>query len=142
MDFLGLNELSHDVGPATFVAYAALAVEKNNRLHDYQLERLADSRCTPTNFQPSSTPLIPSLPQSPSQNTYTPMDIDATRRRTLSLTPDERQRRFAENLCLYCGQAGHAFLTFPSRKPKNTTPTAWQTGLELGRTRTEPDRKT
>jgi hypothetical protein len=35
-----------------------------------------------------------------------PMDVDATTRRR-HLSPAERERRLQNNLCLYCGRAGH-----------------------------------
>ena len=47
-------------------------------------------------------------------NTPTPMEIDTTRRRG-PLSEEEKQRRRANRLCLYCGGPGHIAVTCPHR---------------------------
>lgn len=48
------------------------------------------------------------------------MQIDATRFKPL--TPEEKKRRFEENLCLYCGEPGHKAGSCPKkRKPPVTS---------------------
>ncbi len=55
---------------------------------------------------------VRSAPRSPprSQNTGEPMQLGFT-----PLTPQERERRMQNQLCLYCGQAGHMRNTCPVR---------------------------
>lgn len=61
----------------------------------------------PRRFLPGSTLLSP-VPESHSQGSNTrnsspePMQIGRTK-----LTPEEKERRFKNNLCLYCGGVGH-----------------------------------
>jgi len=45
-----------------------------------------------------------------------PMDLSAGRRRG-PLTQEERQRRIAQGLCLYCGGSGHLAMACPNRRP-------------------------
>ncbi len=40
---------------------------------------------------------------------------------TYHLSADERDRRIAQRLCLYCGEPGHLLKTCPARPPANTT---------------------
>lgn len=49
-----------------------------------------------------------------------PMEIDAVKARLVAgrLPAAERERRKKNNLCLYCGQAGHAVATCPIRSQK------------------------
>ncbi|SCZ88669.1 BZ3500_MvSof-1268-A1-R1_Chr10-2g03039 [Microbotryum saponariae] len=60
-----------------------------------------------------------------------PMDIDANRRRIQvnntnvrrgPLSGNEKERRRANNLCLYCGRAGHLFANCRARPQQSTTP--------------------
>jgi hypothetical protein len=51
-----------------------------------------------------------------------PMQIDAIQTsssKPARLTPEERARRFKENLCLYSGAAGHTVADCPNKKPGN-----------------------
>ncbi|KAL0195064.1 hypothetical protein M9458_008636, partial [Cirrhinus mrigala] len=53
-------------------------------------------------------PSTPSVPE--------PMQLGTTK-----LTVEERERRICNNLCLYCGQAGHIRATCPTRPPRPPT---------------------
>jgi hypothetical protein len=48
-----------------------------------------------------------------------PMQIDAVRFKPL--TTEERKRRFEQNLCLYCGEAGHIATTCSKKQKPQTT---------------------
>ena len=64
-------------------------------------------------------PVVPrvSRPFAPSaSSSLTPMEIDATQTRSKKLTPEERTRRFQNNLCMYCGKSGHFRNDCPERK--------------------------
>ena len=56
------------------------------------------------------------------------MEIDGTRSTRAPLTSDERRRRADNNLCAYCGQAGHLIATCPTaargRQARGTQPGA------------------
>ena len=51
---------------------------------------------------------------SASANPPTPMEIDTTRRHG-PLSEEEKQRRRANHLCLYCGGPGHIVVNCPHR---------------------------
>ena len=55
---------------------------------------------------PKSTP-APGSPQTPQLPTPAPMDLDGMKVKPGKLTPEERNRRLTNNLCLYCGEPGH-----------------------------------
>ena len=100
------DELVKQKRPAALHEYFQLAIDIDDRLFQRRQER----RDRPNNF-PRQTP---STSTSTSTSTTTtgvaPMDLSATASTSVNRTrlPDaERQRRFQENLCLYCGQAGH-----------------------------------
>ncbi|KAI2659133.1 Transposon Tf2-9 polyprotein [Labeo rohita] len=56
------------------------------------------------------------LPQPSASTNPEPMQLGTTR-----LTIEERERRLRNNLCLYCGQAGHIRATCPTRPPRPPT---------------------
>ncbi len=37
------------------------------------------------------------------------------------ISPEERDRRYRQNLCLYCGQAGHVKISSPTRPKQNAS---------------------
>lgn len=99
--------------PSELKDFQDLAIRLDNRIFERKQEgrksapstrhpttttvRLNDSRPT---YQAQSTTVTTSGPA--------PMDLDGTRnRRFKPLTNEERARRIANNLCLYCGGPGH-----------------------------------
>ncbi|XP_026203899.1 uncharacterized protein LOC113154109 [Anabas testudineus] len=89
-----------------------LVTRLDGRFRERQLERNRSSRPsrpTITSSHPSSwrTP-EPKLSPSPSREEPEPMQLGRSR-----LTPEERERRFRDNLCLYCGASGHKALSCP-----------------------------
>ena len=79
-------------GPTTF------SVRSSTSRIDTPFQR---SRPFTTRFQASPTST------STSWSGPVPMEIDAVRPRFTPLTPEERKHRMDNNLCLYCGKAGH-----------------------------------
>ncbi len=75
------------------------------------LDNLIRSRCTAR-----SSP----CPRSPPRSQY------ATEPMQLGFTPQERERRMQNQLCLYCGQAGHMRNTCPVRPSSDQRPGEWQ----------------
>lgn len=107
--------IAHDP-PNTLNDLVTLACRVDARLCERKLERTVPGRRT--QFNP---PVSSSLPPAPAQE-QTPMEIDAVRRGPLS--PEERQRRYTNRLCIICGEAGHYKFDCPSRRkthPGNRT---------------------
>lgn len=90
----------------------SLSIRLDNRLRERRRERAGRSRYVPTS-QPRVLHL-PELPAPPPRETSTPTEEPMQLGR-MKITSDERQRRFREGLCLYCGQPGHILLSCPTR---------------------------
>jgi Ty3 transposon capsid-like protein len=93
--------------PSSLSEAISFAVKCDNRLHERKQEmrpRSSVPRSVPTNPAPRPAPAAVS-------NEPTPMQIDRSNRGPLSNV--ERQRRLQNNLCLYCGGAGHRAITCP-----------------------------
>ncbi len=130
-DFVTLKDLSDT------------AIRLDNRL----FERDQDGkRSTTAPHKPSSggpRPAQSNRPTgNPSNNGPAPMDLDAARNRPAykPLTPEERQRRLQNKLCLYCGEANHQAANCPNKKSKakriNATLDS-DSVLEIGETKNE-----
>lgn len=86
-----------DRDPATLKQLSDLAIRLDNRIHERRIE---DRRSSGSQLSRTFAPRLPSAP--------VPMDLDATRSGKFKpLTPQERQRRLENQLCLYCGEPGH-----------------------------------
>jgi uncharacterized protein len=103
--------------PKSLTEAISRAVRCDNRLFERRSERqqqLARSRSTPTyaSIAAQATPrtTYTSIPT----DIPTPMEIDTTRRRG-PLSDEEKQRRRANRLCLYCGGPGHIAINCPHR---------------------------
>ena len=64
----------------------------------------------PSSYSRPPQLLVPPNPTAPED----PMQLDAIRPRTLSTS--EKERRRANNLCLYCGGPGHFAQSCPSKR--------------------------
>lgn len=102
--------------PNSLWDYVSMVIELDNRIR----EREGEKRNHPVRpRQKFSAPV-----RSPYQAREfpQPMDIDAAKvRKFTPLSPEEKARRFQNNLCLYCGEAGHAAATCPNKKGKGRT---------------------
>jgi hypothetical protein len=100
---------------------ANFAIRIDNRL----FERRQENRRNPNLMR--HTP-IPTTIRTPTLSPAgpTPMVLDANRPRFQSLSPDERQHRIRNGLCLYCGQKGHMAIACPNHRsrqnPRTTQP--------------------
>nr|ODN92662.1 hypothetical protein L203_00942 [Cryptococcus depauperatus CBS 7841] len=84
-----------------------LCVQGHNREVQTTVQVRTNNPITPSRpaFVPrESTPRQLSVPAQP---TYTPMEVDAVRQRRGPLTREEKEYRRINNLCAYCGRAGH-----------------------------------
>ena len=70
-----------------------------------------------TSGSAATTPSKPAHPTSTNSGYYGPaaMDLSSNKRK---LTPEERMRRIAEGLCLYCGGAGHTAATCTNKSSR------------------------
>ena len=108
-----LDELTHTDRPRALGELVQLCYRIDSRLEERRLTR-AYSRAR--SREPRPMPL-PSLPKpAPTEDGGEPMQLGGARPR---LTPAEKQRRRQQNLCLYCGAAGHFAHLCPE---KRTTP--------------------
>ncbi|KAL0147695.1 hypothetical protein M9458_057004 [Cirrhinus mrigala] len=97
-----------------------LQVELACRDEGLTLSQYIDLSIRVDNVMRSRKPNRPSITMSVQQpsadTTPEPMQLGATR-----LTVEERERRLRNNLCLYCGLAGHIRATCPTRPPRTPT---------------------
>jgi Retrotransposon gag protein len=120
------QELVHHDIPESLTGFVRLRQKLDNRLRAFEAEQRPRHSSRPT---PRHTPVlartqapfpvsIPShAPQSATSSIYrgpAPMDLSSNRRK---LSPEERARRIAEGLCLYCGGAGHIASVCPNSRP-------------------------
>jgi ferredoxin len=109
---------------------ATVAIRLDNRLFARKKENQSSSRAgafrAPTGYPTTPVARVPSASFSVSApraappavaSGPVPMDIDGTVRRFKPLTPQERQQRIANNLCLYCGNPGHRVNACPAKTP-------------------------
>jgi hypothetical protein len=89
------------------------AIEVDNRLFDSKRNASYSSRVLP------STSTAPSVPAASSHD---PMIIDAAinhSRQRGPLSPEEKQKRISNNLCLYCGMPAHIAANCPLLAARN-----------------------
>jgi Retrotransposon gag protein len=96
--------------PNNIEDYYTLAVRIDNRLFERRQEKRSSNR-----FQPR---LIEFHDTSNTRQESEPMIIGSTHPHS-SLSTDERQRRIAEGLCMYCGSKDHLIASCPT-KPKRS----------------------
>ena len=121
------DKLAETERPATLTELIASAVRIDNRFHERRLEKstrspaFSPSRPIPTTNSPVAHP-TPNSGWKPSAFVPQPMDLDSTRPRFRKLTDEEKQRRRSNNLCMYCGKAGHSATECPSVPKINSPP--------------------
>jgi Retrotransposon gag protein len=125
------QELVHHDLPDTLNEFVRLCQKLDNRLRAFDAETRYRSSSRPTSrpalnpsqitapFTAPSPIRAPQPAATSSSNPPIPMDISSNRRK---LTPDERARRIAEGLCLYCGGAGHLVAHCPNARPQGMAP--------------------
>ena len=104
-----------------------LALTMDSRLHERRRERaqhprgasgVSGPRTGPRNSSPHAASPAPSLPQ-PRPPLTRPLGEDEPMQLGRSrLTPEIREQRMRDRLCLYCGKTGHLIRTCPTR-PKD-----------------------
>ena len=99
------DELARVEAPDSLDDFIQLCIRIDQRLSERKKERLWSLDHRPT-YSFSSTA------QRDPQPATEPMQVDALRR---SLSISEKERRLAENLCLYCGEPGHFAIECPNK---------------------------
>lgn len=103
--------------PEDLNTFQDLTIKIDQRLYERRQESRGASHATIKTTAPlnrtrptvTSTRFNATRPTVPQYSGGAPMDLDATRnKRFKPLTPQERQRRISNNLCLYCGGPGHS----------------------------------
>jgi Retrotransposon gag protein len=125
------QELVHHDIPESLTGFVRLCQKLDNRLRAFEAEQRPRPSSRPT---PRHTPVLArtqapfpvSIPshaaQSATSSIYrgpAPTDLSSNRRK---LSPEERARRIAEGLCLYCGGAGHMASVCPNSRPRTGAP--------------------
>ncbi|KAG6851640.1 hypothetical protein C0991_007363 [Blastosporella zonata] len=113
--------------PKTLKAWEPIIISIDNNLHQCEIERRHEGKSSnkKNNNYSQSYSTAPSTSKSPdtSSSNDTAMDVDAITTASSApcgpLSKAERKRRFKNNLCLYCGDAGHKVTDFLKRKHVN-----------------------
>ena len=101
-----LDELTHTSAETNLDKFIAQCVLIDTRLREREVERTRRSR----------TMMPPASSRPPNASTTDAMVIDSTSTRQGPISAEERKRRIENDLCLYCGRAGHRKATCPSKK--------------------------
>lgn len=113
--------------PSTLLGWENIIIQVDANLHQRDIERKSETKGAKSrdNNQSSSSTsrstTSSSTPAASSTSTASdvvPMEVDATRVSKGKLTQEERDHRFKNNLCLYCGKPGHLVDACFARKKK------------------------
>ena len=123
-DALAIQDRTFD----TVEDLSAACIRLDNRLYERRTDDKKDNdRKTSAPFR-SNLPPTQTAPRPSPRNTSSdpvPMDIDATSNKKYKpLTPQEKDRRRKNNLCMYCGEQGHMVNTCPIRTPRRANATS------------------
>lgn len=107
------DELAVRDEPASLEELISLSIRLDNRLRERARERVGKpQRLVPLVDTPPTSPVAAAtasgLPPSSPGETEEPMQLGRAH-----LDPQERQRRMAKRLCIYCGEAGHFIASCP-----------------------------
>lgn len=100
-----LDELTHTSAETELDKFIAQCILIDTRLREREVER-------------RRRPMVPSSSRSPVAPSPDAMVLDSTssNERHGPISSEERKRRIENDLCLYCGRAGHRKSTCPSKK--------------------------
>jgi hypothetical protein len=100
--------------PDDFMKWTELFRNLSNNLADRAFRARRDTGSQPIH-RPAAMPAEPA-PQA-SLLPADPMQLDRIRSHRGPISPEERERRRKNNLCLYCGAPGHYSLGCPNKRP-------------------------
>jgi hypothetical protein len=109
--------------PSTLLGWENIIIQVDANLHQRDIERKDESRksnhqSSTSNSRSHSSSSTPAVPSTSTTSDVVPMEVDATRVARGKLTQAERDHRFKNNLCLYCGKPGHLVDACYARKKK------------------------
>ncbi len=119
--------------PTTLSEWIPVVVDLDNELFNLRADTKGKSLSgvvqsgkgpRPGHQQPAAAPTLPAPSSRPpptpaaASNGVVPMEVDAVRHG--KLTPQERKRRFDNDLCLYCGEGSHRLAQCPARIAKDS----------------------
>jgi hypothetical protein len=132
------DSIIHTDMPEDLSAFVTLFQKRDNQIRQRKAEKAAQYKWTPPSMtKPSSPPPASNAPETaPAEivTSYTgpaPTDLSAGRRK---ITDEERQKRFAEGRCLYCGGFNHRAVDSAVRKRHGLL---WWRGHRLRREKME-----
>lgn len=116
------DRLSYTISaPESLKDYMTLVIQVDNRLHERRLEQRRELG-KPRTLKGDSTK------QHENRQNIQPMELDTLARGPLS--PNERQRRVKNNLCIYCAGSDHTVEKCPNKtSTKNTNPQGNRKGI-------------
>ena len=115
----GLNDQVKDLilrdRPTSLSELISLALLMDERLRERRQERSRRSSPSspPKHVRPNPLPRRFENPARPSSSSASSSDVEPMQIGRSRLTPEERERRFNNRLCLYCGKDGHIIRECP-----------------------------
>ena len=100
-----LDELTHTAAETDLDKFIAQCILIDTRLREREVERRRRPTF-PSSSRPSSVPTPDAMV----------LDSTSSNERHGPISAEERKRRIENDLCLYCGRAGHRKTTCPSKK--------------------------
>lgn len=110
------DELVSHEPPSTLDGAIALAVRIDRRIQTRRREKGRPGYSTVSSRSNTTASSPPPITSRNPPDLTEPMEIDRA-----SLTPEERQRRFTAQLCLYCGGEGHRVKNCPAKASAHRT---------------------
>jgi hypothetical protein len=107
--------------PESLERFKSLVISLDNRMFSRRKEAQWESNRSSTfktNSNQSSSSAPSKVPLNSTHSNPVAMEVDATQKKFLPLTPEQKAERIKNGQCLYCGTKGHRFFECPKRAAK------------------------
>jgi hypothetical protein len=107
--------------PDSLERFKSLVISLDNRMFSRRKEAQWESNRSSTfktNSNQSSSSTPSKVPLNSTHSNPVAMEVDATQKKFLPLTPEQKAERIKNGQCLYCGTKGHRFFECPKRAAK------------------------